>query len=131
MWSGRCSVRKLGEYLDVSKNRGKTPKMDGKNFMENPMNKWMIWGVFPLCLVQHTFSSEIFCQESIHVFRSLRQLRIGDIVTLKALSGQHLQVGNGMPLEIIQKLPPLFCMSQKVGGILLPPSKNGIRLLKT
>ena len=21
-----------------------TPKMDGENFMENPMNKWMIWG---------------------------------------------------------------------------------------
>ena len=26
------------------KDRGKTPKMDGENFMENPMNKWMIWG---------------------------------------------------------------------------------------
>ena len=23
---------------------GKPPKMDGENFMENPMNKWMIWG---------------------------------------------------------------------------------------
>ena len=21
-----------------------TPKLDGENFMENPMNKWMIWG---------------------------------------------------------------------------------------
>ncbi len=24
-----------------------SPKMDGENFMENPMNKWMIWGAFP------------------------------------------------------------------------------------
>ena len=24
--------------LDVSKNSGKTPKMDGENFMKNPMN---------------------------------------------------------------------------------------------
>ena len=27
----------------------KTPKMDGENFMENPMNKWDDWGV-PLFL---------------------------------------------------------------------------------
>ncbi len=31
--------------MDVSKNRG-TPKWMVK-IMENPMNKWMIWGVFP------------------------------------------------------------------------------------
>ena len=37
--------------VDVSKNRG-TPKWMVK-IMENPMNKWMIWGVFPLFLVQH------------------------------------------------------------------------------
>ena len=35
--------------MDVSKNRGKTPKMDGENKGSNPMNKWMIWGV-PLFL---------------------------------------------------------------------------------
>ena len=30
-------------------------KMDGEHFMENPMNKWMIWGgfIYPLFLVQH------------------------------------------------------------------------------
>ena len=41
--------------MDVSKNRGiLPPKMDGENFMENPMNKWMIWGVKnPLFVVQH------------------------------------------------------------------------------
>ena len=33
-------------YPGVSKNNA-TPKMDGENFMENPMNKWMIWGGFP------------------------------------------------------------------------------------
>ena len=33
-----------------------TPKMDGENFMENSMNKWMIWGGFPpLFLVQHPY----------------------------------------------------------------------------
>ena len=35
--------------MDVSKNRGKPPKWMVK-IMENPMNKWMIWGV-PLFLV--------------------------------------------------------------------------------
>ena len=31
----------------VSKNSGKTPKMDGENKGKpNPMNKWMIWGGF-------------------------------------------------------------------------------------
>ena len=41
--------------MDVSKNLGfLPPKMDGENFMENPMNKWMIWGVKnPLFVVQH------------------------------------------------------------------------------
>ena len=32
--------------------------MDGENFMENPMNKWMIWGVFtppPLFLECHPY----------------------------------------------------------------------------
>ena len=29
---------------------GFSPKMDGENFMENPMNKWMIWGETPLFL---------------------------------------------------------------------------------
>ena len=32
--------------------------MDGEFFMENPMNKWMIWGVkTPLFLVQHPYLS--------------------------------------------------------------------------
>ena len=35
-------------YMGVSKNNG-TPKWMVK-IMENPMNKWMIWGVFPLYL---------------------------------------------------------------------------------
>ncbi len=39
--------------MDVSKNRGKTPQ-NVWFIMENPMNKWMIWGVLPpLFLVQH------------------------------------------------------------------------------
>ena len=29
--------------------------MDGENFMENPINKWMIWGENPLFLVQHQY----------------------------------------------------------------------------
>ena len=29
--------------MGVSKNNG-TPKMDGENNGQNPMNKWMIWG---------------------------------------------------------------------------------------
>ena len=38
-------------YMGVSKNRGiLPPKMDGENNGLNPMNKWMIWGVFPLFL---------------------------------------------------------------------------------
>ena len=40
--------------MGVSKNRG-IPKWMVK-IMENPMNKWMIWGVFPLFLVQHPYS---------------------------------------------------------------------------
>ena len=39
-----------GCYMDVSKNRGfYTPKWM-VYFMENPMNKWMIWGETPLFL---------------------------------------------------------------------------------
>ena len=42
-------------YVDVDPEIGvgKPQKMDGENFMENPMNKWMILGGFPLFLVQH------------------------------------------------------------------------------
>ena len=36
-------------YTDVSKNRGGPPKWMVK-IMENPMNKLMIWGVFPIFL---------------------------------------------------------------------------------
>ncbi len=35
---------------------GKPPKWMVK-IMENPMNKWMIWGVFPLFLDQHPFGN--------------------------------------------------------------------------
>ena len=42
------------------KIEGKHPKMDGENFMENPMNKWMIWGVLPpLFLVQHPYKGQL------------------------------------------------------------------------
>ena len=34
------------QHMDVSKNRG-TPKWMVKIMVPNPMNKWMIWGVFP------------------------------------------------------------------------------------
>ncbi len=42
-------------YGCFSKNRGgfKPPKMDGENFMENPMNKWMIWGYH--CFWKHPY----------------------------------------------------------------------------
>ena len=42
--------------MGVSKNNG-TPKWMVK-IMENPMNKWMIWGIFPLFLVQHPFGED-------------------------------------------------------------------------
>ncbi len=37
-------------FMDASKNRGKHPKMDGlfHGKLENPMNKWMIWGENPM-----------------------------------------------------------------------------------
>ena len=38
---------KIGDIGDF------TFKMDGEKNGSNPMNKWMIWGVFPLFLVQH------------------------------------------------------------------------------
>ena len=31
--------------IGVEPKIGRALKMDGENFMENPMNKWMIWGV--------------------------------------------------------------------------------------
>ena len=31
------------------------PKMDGEKFMENPMNKWMIWGGFPIIFWKHPY----------------------------------------------------------------------------
>ena len=40
----------VGIDMGVSKNRGKLPKMHGENNGSNPMNKWMIWGVFPFFL---------------------------------------------------------------------------------
>ena len=55
----------------MKKNRGRqiwgTPKWMVK-IMENPMNKLMIWGVFPLFLVQHPYamvfvSSFFFAQD--------------------------------------------------------------------
>ena len=33
--------------------------------MENPMNKWMIWGVFPLFLVQHPYRLPVPYQNSL------------------------------------------------------------------
>ena len=40
--------------MGVSKNSGKKTKWMVK-IMENPMNKWMIWGVFPLFLEGHPY----------------------------------------------------------------------------
>ena len=42
-------------HLGVSKNRGGPPKWM-VYFMENPMNKWMIWRVFPLFLETPIFT---------------------------------------------------------------------------
>ena len=39
-------------HVGVSKNRGETTQ-NGGFIMESPMNKWMIWFLFPLFLVQH------------------------------------------------------------------------------
>ncbi len=46
----QLTVLRFQQQSDVSKNRGKTPKMDGENNgkPENPMNKWMIWGFSPI-----------------------------------------------------------------------------------
>ena len=40
------SVVPVFVYMGVSQKRGEKPKMDGENNGSNPMNKWMIWGVF-------------------------------------------------------------------------------------
>ena len=46
------------------KKGGKKTKMDGEHFMENPMNKWMIWGGFsPLFLETPISSPESFMKE--------------------------------------------------------------------
>ena len=47
-----------GIYMDVSKNRGKPPKWM-VNIVENPMNKWMIWGETPIFLEGHPYPSKI------------------------------------------------------------------------
>ena len=39
---GGCYAFSLQQHLDVFKNRG---TQNGCFIMENPMNKWMIWGV--------------------------------------------------------------------------------------
>ena len=39
--------------MGVSKNRGKTPKIHGENKGKPYFLNGMIWGVFPLFLVQH------------------------------------------------------------------------------
>ena len=44
--------------LDASKNRGKPPQ-NGWFILENPMNKWMIWGGFP-CFSHIIGSTPIF-----------------------------------------------------------------------
>ncbi len=49
-------------YMDVGpKIGGKPPKMDGENFMENPMNKWMEFGgtITPIFLVLPTHLKQI------------------------------------------------------------------------
>ena len=37
----------LSNYMSVSKNSGKTTPKWMVKIRENPMYKWMIWGVFP------------------------------------------------------------------------------------
>ena len=55
---------------------GVEPKIGGKppkwmvKIMENPMNKWMIWGVFPLFLVQHPY--EKMAASEIPTFKKFR-----------------------------------------------------------
>ena len=44
--------------------------MDGENFMENPINKWMIWGENPLFLVQHQYLP-IYIYISLNFIRSM------------------------------------------------------------
>ena len=39
---------------------GKPPKMDGENFMENPMNKWMIWGYYYFWVDTHIYIYPIY-----------------------------------------------------------------------
>ncbi len=43
-----CSWTLWKKHMGVNPKIGGfyPPKMDGENFMENPMNKWMIWGGF-------------------------------------------------------------------------------------
>ena len=43
--------------MGVSKNRGILPPKWMVNIMENPMNKWMIWGYIPLFLETPTCST--------------------------------------------------------------------------
>ena len=42
-------------YIWMFPKIGGTPPKWMVKIMENPMNKWMIWGVFPLFLVQHPY----------------------------------------------------------------------------
>ena len=44
---------KKGIHIGVSKNRGILPPKWMVKIMENPMNKWMIWGETPLYLECH------------------------------------------------------------------------------
>ena len=51
-------IHLLGSHTDLGvepKIGGFYPQNGWVYFMEKPMNKWMIWGVFPLFLVQHPF----------------------------------------------------------------------------
>ena len=54
---GGCSSHSTEIYIWVfPKIGGKPPKWMVKIMVPNPMNKWMIWGVFPLFLVPHPYS---------------------------------------------------------------------------
>ncbi len=82
---------------------------------ENPMNKWMIWGVFPLFLVQHphgNFMNRLGLKKTKHVFHGMIFNVSHDLWLLKRgffgdsfAKSVEVGVGNSFAKSIFHPLP--------------------------
>ena len=99
-----CDEGRVGLFGTLEPFLGNNPKIGGNspkwmvNIMEKPMNKWMIWVVFPLFLVQHPY---FFDQDLVALFieASIWDQPVNATTTVDPLSRLVFDFQNGVGVD--------------------------------